>query len=290
MSKGLEIAWLKKMFAMWRIGLAGSLREAERAARARHVGRQEGMQSDGQAELLAGPPDRVVDRVVELLAVDGGVGAEEDAHQPQVPGAADDTHGARHVLVRHDADAEEALRCRGAVLGEPLVVGVCLYLGEVGVLERGKAEEERRVEDRLFDAVRIHVHETRERPEGAGPDFRVLHLATARPLAVGGRHAADAGECESVRGPLPTVVAEPLAAVGTRHDLPDPVAELRRRALGHAGGRLEDVAVGVDDGGVLHAAAASRGVRRDARGGAARCPTVREVIAARSSPGQAECG
>src|SRR5439155_5389804 len=85
-------------------------------------------------------------------------------------------------------------------------------------------------------------------------------------------HAADGGECESVRGPLPTVVAEPLAAVGTRHDLPDPVAELRRRALGHAGGRVEDVAVGVDDGGVLHAAAASRGVRRDARGGRGAVP------------------
>src|SRR5207245_4163827 len=87
---------------------------------------------------------------------------------------------------------------------------------------------------------------------GARPDLGVLHLAPPRPLAIGGGHAPGAGECEPVRRPLAAVVTEPLATVGTRHDLPDAVAELRGRTLGHAGGWLEHVAIRVDDRGALH--------------------------------------
>src|SRR5205823_10767083 len=71
--------------------------EAERPAGARHVWREEGMKADWEVELLARPPDRVVDGIVELLAVDGRIGTEEHADQAELPGATDDADSTRHV-------------------------------------------------------------------------------------------------------------------------------------------------------------------------------------------------
>ena len=228
--------------------------EAERAARARHVGREERVQADGKVDFLARAPDRVVDRIIELLAVDRRVRAEKDADQAELPRAANDPYRARQILMRHGRDAEQAVRRRRAVLRQPLVVGVGLRFGELGIVQGGETEEQGGVEDRLLDAVAVHVGEARERPEGPRADLAVLHLAATCPLALRRRHPARARQREPVRGPFAAVVAEPLAAVGTGHDLPDAIAELRGRALRHARGRLEDVPVGVDDGSVRHAA------------------------------------
>src|SRR5207249_967994 len=171
---------------------------AERAARARHVGRQEGMEPDRHLEVLAHGPDGIVDGIVQLTAPDGGVRAHEDAHQAELLRAADGAHGALDLLGGDDGGAEEALRRVGAVRVQPLVVSVGLHLGEGGILDRGQPEQHGRVEDRLRDALDLHVGEPRRRAEGAGPDLRVAELSRAGALATGGRHARLAGAGRSV--------------------------------------------------------------------------------------------
>src|SRR5205814_383204 len=185
---------------------------AERAARARHVGGQEGVEPDRHLEVLAHGPDGIVDGIVQLTAPDGGVRAHEDAHQAELLRAADGAHGALDLLGGDDGGAEEALRRVGAVRVQPLVVSVGLHLGEGCILDRGQPEEHGRVEDRLRDALDLHVGETRGRAEGAGPDLRVAELSRAGALAIGGRHARRAREGHAAR-------RRPVAAV----DLPETV-------------------------------------------------------------------
>jgi hypothetical protein len=258
MSNGFDSAWLKKMLespftgAPAVVGLhvdafGAELVVAERATRARHVGREKGMQPDRQLELLTRLPDRIVHRVVELPPVDRRIGAQEDGDVPQLPGAPDDVHRARDVLMRDGADREEAARGGAAVVGQPGVVGVGLHLGELGIRKRGQAEEHGRIQYGLLDAFGVHVREPRLRVEGAGADLAVAELAAAGPLPLLGRHAAGAGERHPGGRPRVTVELEPLGPVCARDDLPDALAEARRCMLDHAGRWLEHVPIRVHD-------------------------------------------
>src|SRR5207245_10594511 len=90
---------------------------AERAARPWHVGREEGVEPDRQLEVLAQRPDGIVDRVVQLAALDGGGRAPEGAPQAELLRTADGPHGALDLLRGDESRAEEALRPVRAVHG-----------------------------------------------------------------------------------------------------------------------------------------------------------------------------
>src|SRR5579884_96907 len=225
------------------------------------------MEAHWQRQLRARAPDRVVDGIVELATADGRIGAQKDADVPELLRAPDRAHGALDVLRRHDGHAEESLRCVGAELGQPRVVGVRLRLGELRVLDAREPEEHGRVEDRLGDAFQVHVGEPRRGLEGPRPHVAVAELAGTRALALGEAHARGAGEREPAGGAAAAVVAEPVATLGVGLDVPDAIAELRGRMAQHGVGMLEDVAVGVDHGGgeAWHALSYGTWRRRDKR-------------------------
>src|SRR5207249_9245862 len=71
------------------LACAPRVAKTEVAAGARHVGQEIGMEPDRKPQLLRGPPDRLVDLIVELSLSDRRVGAHEDPHQAAVPGVGD---------------------------------------------------------------------------------------------------------------------------------------------------------------------------------------------------------
>ena len=134
-----------------------------------------------------------------------------------------------------------------AVVGDPVVVGARLGLGEVEVGAARDAEELGRVDDRLLDVVLRHLDEAPRGVERARADVRITHLALERALALLERHAARARERHPVRVHLEIVVEAPLGAGGVGLDVEAALLVALGHVLEHRGRVLEDVAVGVDD-------------------------------------------
>src|SRR5258706_349558 len=86
--------------------------------------------------------------------------------------------------------------------------------------------------------------------DGGGRTVALAQLTGHRAGAVVGGHAGGTGQRHRADGADAAVVVQPFAAVAARLDVPDAIAELRRREAQHGVvGWLEDVTVGVDDGG-----------------------------------------
>ena len=249
------------------------------------------MEADGEIELLAQRPDRVVDRVAELLAVDARVRPHEDADQAELLGLFDHRQRARHVLLRDDGDAEQARRRVAAVLGDPVVVGAAPAPRRTRRRRKpGRPSISVGIDDRLLDVVDRHLLEPRLGIERAGLDLGVLELAGGGAHALFLRHAAGAGDRQVVGGRRVAAVVHDLAAVRLGLEVEDPVAKLRRRVLQHRRRMLEHVAVGVDDPGAVRwpwdASVVGPAVPAETSVGRARArsPTVAVALAGAAGP------
>ena len=176
---------------------------------------------DRHIELLAGRPERVIERVVPRLVVID-VGAQKDRlHAELQDGAAGFGDRARNIVRRHAGGAEQALRIgRPDVIVEPVVVGAAhrggearIHMGEGGRVHAGGREQDREVQPFL-----VHGLDLRFRIEIAGDLFGV---------ALGHRGLFRGAQCR------------PVAARDLRHDLalderadvPFALAEPARRAV-----------------------------------------------------------
>ena len=122
------------------------------------------MEGDGQPGVLQRRPDGVVDRVVEVAPLDGGVRAHEHRHHPRQLGDVvdlvdDGLHVVGMVHRRQGAGAEEAALALLQVLGAPVVVGARLHPAELDVGQALEPEHRRRVQHRQLDAVLVEVGE-----------------------------------------------------------------------------------------------------------------------------------
>ena len=157
--------------------------QPELAARARRVDVGDGMEPDGNVEVLARGPEPVVDAVAQREVVDVGGRPDRDALEAEpVDRPLRLGHREFDVLQRHRGDAEQPLRRGAAVLGRPVVVGAQAVVHELDVVDRldgiGRAELQRlgRVDDGGIEAVGVH-----DRDAG----MRVVPATH-----VGGRHRA----------------------------------------------------------------------------------------------------
>ena len=135
------------------------------------------MDADRHVRLLTRGPERIEVRVVERAALHG-VRPDEDAAHADRLRALHLADGGVHVLHRHARDADEALRIRRAVVGEPVVVDAAARFGERGILDRFEQEPDRRIEHRGVDALGVQVLEPLLRIEAAGMELAVAHADT----------------------------------------------------------------------------------------------------------------
>src|SRR5437773_6626743 len=138
------------------------------------------------------------------------------------------------------ADADQALRGRGAVVPQPVVVGAAEAAGDPGrrVADR---ETDRRVEDGDVDALRVHVLQARGAVEGAGRCVVVADLPGEHVVGAPADRAREAHE--PANRPRDRVRPRRLRAVLGGEDAPaddlvgdeDQLGELRVEvALPHA--------------------------------------------------------
>src|SRR5262245_43619330 len=203
------------------------------------------VQSDGEVELLDLPPEGLVVRVVEHAAVVGIGPQESAAHAELFPREAHLLDGQGNRLHRQHRDAEQAIRIRLAVIGEPAVVRAAHRGGEGGFGHRAGEEADARIEEGGVDPVEVHVRNPRVRVEAAAPAIDVFHGALidrALPGPDGADHAEALGAAEDL-----ALDEQAFLAVGVDDDPRRPVAEARVDVLVPQVYGLEDVTVGVDD-------------------------------------------
>ena len=206
------------------------------------------MEPDRPARVGGRLPHRVVHGVVEMPPFDHRVGTDERPHEVRgVRGALNLGRRRLDVLLRDDRDAEQAVGCVAAEVGEPVVVRAALRDGDVEVLHARDAEQRRRVEDALADAFGVEVGDARCRLERARSEVGVLAFAGGDPRLLLGAHPPGAGQREVVRRVAAAVPDDPLVAVIVGLDVPDAVAVPLGRVLEHLVGMFEHVTVGVDE-------------------------------------------
>ena len=214
----------------------------------RHAGRSALVEPDRHVEVLGGGPERLVHRVVDHLGAVIRVRPDEGALHPEL--LAREAHlGDRQIdiLHRQHRDAEQPVRVRLAVIGEPAVIGAAYRGGELRVVDRAREQAEARIQERGVDAVRIHVGDARVRVEPAGLAFLVFHR-------VGGDDAlaradrADPADAELRVADRVLLDDQPLlAALVVLDDARRPVAELGIDVFVPEIERLQDMPVGIDD-------------------------------------------
>ena len=118
------------------------------------------MQTERHAAVGRRFPERVVDGMAERFPVLARVRTDERAHDAgELRGAADLLGGELEVLLRDDGDAEQPAVAVLDVVGEPVVVGAALDVGELDVGICLDPQHGGGVEDRLVDVVGGHVVE-----------------------------------------------------------------------------------------------------------------------------------
>ena len=202
------------------------------------------MEADGDVQLLAGGPERVVVRVVPGPAV-VDVRTEEDGPHPELAHrAARLGHRTRHVVRRHRGRAEQASGIGGLdVVVEPVVVRPARGRREARVhrVEGGDIHGGSRVEDREVEPLLVHRAHLRL---GVEVPLDLLGVALAERLLLG------VGE----RRPVPTRHGRHDLALDHGADVPPALAEPSWRARLELGldvalpqvDGLHDVHLGVD--------------------------------------------
>ena len=220
------------------------------------------MDADRHVELLGRFPHHVVGAVGEC-ASPAGVGTDEAGNEPELCDGSPKLLGCgRRILQGEHGRPEEPARIGGAIPGEPVVVGA--RQGDRGswVLDHGEVETDGGIQDRLVDALAVHVAQT---GHGVRPARQGVGQRAERVWIV--ERGAGAGEIpERHRQDLGVAHDDVLVARGIR---PDAGSELLgQRRPGRLG--LDDVAVCVDDG---------AGTRRERRPAARRHPgAVRQSL------------
>ncbi len=245
-----------------------------------------GVEADGDPQLGRRLPEGVVAAVVEVAAA-VGVRADEDAAEAELAHAAARL-GDRGVDLDHGdgADADQALRRRGAVVAEPVIIRAAETPGDLG-RRVADGEADGGVEDGDVDPLRVHVREARAAVEGARGAVLVADLAGEHVVGAPADRAREPEETAHGSrdrvGPhrLRVVLGGQDAHAGGRVGDEDQRSELRLEVARPHGARLEDVAVRVDHGAdrvSCHGGASFR--RRRIR---ARSRTVASGSTARSS-------
>ena len=218
------------------------------------------VQTDRHVQVLRRGPERVVGRVAVRLAV-GGKRGEHDALEAQLG----DALQLRNAFLRIDQrDVGRAVQAVGSVTAEvrdPVVVHAVVGQGEVGVGDFLLPQQaDRGIQDRGVDAVRVKLFDARVRIVGALGAVHVAELLGERDFARlaerrGDPHAANHGR------DLP-VDLQAFPAFLVVAQTQSPVFVLRLQVLFPQIGRLQNVAVGVDDSPELHGASLLIGCQR----------------------------
>ncbi len=194
-------------------------------------------QPEVDRRLVEGRVDRVV--VVGHRRVPG----QHHAAQAELPDLPEIADAVVHRAHRGLPDAQEPVGVRGAVLGDPQVVGVeaRLLVVEVGVVADHHADG--RVDHLGADAVARLVREP-----GLGVPAAAVQVLEAGPEhGELRRRLTRRGDEPHRDGLVEAVDDEEIAALGVVHESGSPVPEARVDPGGVGVGRLGDVRVGGDD-------------------------------------------
>ena len=225
-----------------RVGDGVQDERVERAVRPQrgHDDRAALVDADGHVELLRGVPHRVVGAVGQRAA-EAGVGADEPRHEAELGhGPAQLPRRRVGVLQGEQRRPEEPAWVGGAVAGQPVVVRRGQPDRGGRVVDGGEVQPDGRVQDRLVDALGVHVTQSGAgvRPAGEGVGQRAEQGGVVEGRARAGQaaqgHGQDLGGADD----------DVLVAGRVRADAwPRPFRQPRPGL-----GGLDHVAVGVDDG------------------------------------------
>src|SRR5215831_15420652 len=144
-------------------------------ANLRHAGSGPFMEADREIEVLGRSPEPLVIGVVDHLVV-VGVGPQKTA--PEAQFLFRKAHlGDRKIdiLHRQHRNAEQPIRIRLAIVGEPAVVGAAGRSGKLRIVDRAGEQPEAWIEKGGIDAVGIHVRDPLVRIEPAWLAVLVFH-------------------------------------------------------------------------------------------------------------------
>src|SRR5436309_1319406 len=211
----------------------------------RHAAAGALVQADREIQLLDLVPEPIVVGVMEHAPVVGVRPQEARAHAETVARVPHLLDGGIDRLHRQHGDAEETVRVRLAVIGEPAVVRAADGGGERRILDGAGEESDARIEEGGVDAVEVHVGDARVRIEAALAPIDVLHRLVFD-LALPRADRADHAEALLAAEHL-TLDVQALLAIRVAHDPRRAIAELGIDVLVPDVDGLEHVTVGVDD-------------------------------------------